>query len=228
MYRTSRDVDEVPIKIQTETIKALKLQTRYDALRNLHSELPKLHVRTMADMLEAYEKTYGYSCDESKLIGFVISSLEKISDGFLEGIQKTERNRYNLICFSSNGDNDLMWAHYADGHRGFCIEYDFKSLGIQHQLVQLSFPVVYDDNIEVLISDLNELNANIGMYAATIKKSDWKYEEEWRTFFLHSDKPKAEILPLPKAIHLGKRTSIEIETEIKNISTEKGIQVFKK
>lgn len=34
----------------------------------------------------------------------------------------------NIACFSENNDSPLMWGHYADGHRGFCLEYDFKSV----------------------------------------------------------------------------------------------------
>jgi hypothetical protein len=29
-----------------------------------------------------------------------------------------------ISCFSQNADNLLMWSHYADGLRGFCIEFD--------------------------------------------------------------------------------------------------------
>jgi len=29
-----------------------------------------------------------------------------------------------ISCFSKKGDNLLMWSHYADGLRGFCIEFD--------------------------------------------------------------------------------------------------------
>jgi hypothetical protein len=33
-----------------------------------------------------------------------------------------------IACFCSNFDNLLMWSHYADGLRGFCIEFDKKLL----------------------------------------------------------------------------------------------------
>jgi hypothetical protein len=36
--------------------------------------------------------------------------------GFLEGVK--------ISCFSKGNDNLLMWSHYADGLRGFCIEFD--------------------------------------------------------------------------------------------------------
>lgn len=31
---------------------------------------------------------------------------------------------FGICCFSQTDDNIHMWAHYADGHKGICIEYD--------------------------------------------------------------------------------------------------------
>lgn len=40
--------------------------------------------------------------------------------GFLEIVK--------ISCFSTENDNLLMWSHYADGLRGFCIEFDEEML----------------------------------------------------------------------------------------------------
>jgi hypothetical protein len=34
------------------------------------------------------------------------------------------RGQIGVGCFSTKNDDLLMWAHYADGHRGFCLEFD--------------------------------------------------------------------------------------------------------
>lgn len=36
-------------------------------------------------------------------------------------------NEYGVVSFSENGDNLLMWSHYADEHRGVVIEFDSSS-----------------------------------------------------------------------------------------------------
>jgi len=36
----------------------------------------------------------------------------------------TMRNAVRIACFGSQRDNMLMWSHYADGLRGFCIVFD--------------------------------------------------------------------------------------------------------
>ena len=40
----------------------------------------------------------------------------------------TEREAFyhkrGVACLTTNHDDMLMWSHYADGHRGFCLEFD--------------------------------------------------------------------------------------------------------
>lgn len=35
---------------------------------------------------------------------------------------------YMVACFSETNTSALMWGHYAQSHRGFCLEYDFKPI----------------------------------------------------------------------------------------------------
>lgn len=37
------------------------------------------------------------------------------------------RNNTKIACLSERIDNSLMWAHYADYHKGFALEYDFSN-----------------------------------------------------------------------------------------------------
>ena len=39
-----------------------------------------------------------------------------------------EQKRRSIACFTESNDNSAMWGHYADSHRGFCIEYDFQKI----------------------------------------------------------------------------------------------------
>jgi len=35
---------------------------------------------------------------------------------------------YAVACFSETNDNFLMWSHYASGHSGVCLEYEFPDI----------------------------------------------------------------------------------------------------
>jgi len=49
--------------------------------------------------------------DLSRIFGTVQRSQERI------------RKRIGIFCMTGKRDNILMWSHYADGHRGFCLEF---------------------------------------------------------------------------------------------------------
>lgn len=51
-----------------------------------------------------------------------------------------------ICCFCKSSDNLLMWSHYADGLRGFCVEFDKSKLLQQGSLDMDVFDVFYTDN----------------------------------------------------------------------------------
>ena len=76
------------------------------------------------------------------------------------------------FCMTSKPDNLLMWAHYADCHRGVCFKFDILD-DLDSFLVPL--PVEYNsDYIE-----FDALNSNIAELIRR-KSEDWSYEDEYR------------------------------------------------
>lgn len=226
---TFNDYKEVPIIIRSDVIKNRILQPEYDSLRSYYPELPHIRINSFSDIHSAFESTFSteQSTLNEKELKAITTNAESLFDNAINNVQHSERNRYNLICFSESGNIEQMWAYYANGHRGFCIEYDFKSLGINNELVQLTFPIIYTDYLNVEIYDFCDLNPSVGMFAATLKTTEWRIEKEWRTFFLHSEKPKPERLPKPKSVCLGGRIDSAKEAEIVDICKEKGIKIYK-
>ena len=87
-------------------------------------------------------------------------------------------NKIGVFCLSEVRDNILMWSHYADGHRGFCLQFHIKPEA--YPFGELLFKVEY-------ASSYPEINIMRGREDQTRKvlwtKSDfWKYEKEWRIF----------------------------------------------
>jgi Protein of unknown function (DUF2971) len=87
-----------------------------------------------------------------------------------------------VACFSESVDDFLMWSHYADGHRGFCLEFDTRYPPFQWaQQVQYSdfYPLV---DIAALLFEGDKYDP--GPLLIT-KSRHWSYEKEWRT--LHEE-----------------------------------------
>jgi hypothetical protein len=55
-------------------------------------------------------------------------------------------NSARITCFSKRPDNLLMWSHYADGLRGFCLEFD-RDILLVNELDNVKFyDVEYKEN----------------------------------------------------------------------------------
>lgn len=107
----------------------------------------------------------------------VNKDIKKLSKEFIK-FKKT----FGVSCFSESSDSLLMWAHYANNHRGFCVEYDLmdmnKKLGFSAIPVVYSKDRTYLDSLENLENDGYILEV---FFNSLISKSpEWKYEKEWR------------------------------------------------
>lgn len=105
-----------------------------------------------------------------------------------------------ISCFSEKWDNLLMYAHYADSFRGFCVEYDFSYILQKYPYYDYGyfFPVLYQSKPSSL-ARMKELRQDISRHRDAINagtkspteaddiisyfihKADiWSYEREWR------------------------------------------------
>lgn len=82
-----------------------------------------------------------------------------------------------VCCFTPSNSNLLLWSHYGDSHRGFCIEFNATKFPIS-----CAYKVSYRTNYPTIEypMPLNEL----GFIPALVKSPDWSYEDEFRTIFI--------------------------------------------
>ncbi len=101
-------------------------------------------------------------------------SYEKISvDNIMEGI----RNRFyqhGILCLTEVPDNLLMWSHYADGHRGFCLCFDCEN-SFFGRANDVKYIKIYPELIGPDYPDNEWITAMVFS-----KSEEWKYEREWR------------------------------------------------
>jgi len=78
--------------------------------------------------------------------------------------------RFRLYCLSTKPHCPLMWGHYADHHRGICLEFDVRTPDFC-QAIEVNYSAEYprfslDDR-----TDLSPFHC---------KSADWSYEQEYR------------------------------------------------
>ena len=148
------------------------------------------------------------------------------------------RTTTGVSCLSESNDSLLMWAHYANNHRGICIEYDL--LEINSALKFTPVPVIYSEK-RTCFDFLNPQNMEYDVQqllirSLTSKSPEWRYEKEWRIIQDHkacgdqwnADK-KGALLEMirPNAIYLGCAAKPEFEKEVKEYCLKSRINLYK-
>lgn len=64
---------------------------------------------------------------KNQIISYLANIFDKLVITFFYGIKMNEAN-YKIACLSEINSSSLMWGHYADSHKGFCLEYDISSV----------------------------------------------------------------------------------------------------
>jgi len=123
-----------------------------------------------------------------------ISRLEDLNDPFelmsLELSNKTVRNAFialktqldqsrGILCFSERWDNPVIWSHYADKHKGICLEFEVPSAllsKINYSQARLK------DQIKILLNSDHASQEEAMMRVLMTKFAHWRYERERRIF----------------------------------------------
>ena len=123
-----------------------------------------------------------------------------------------------------NKCNTLMWAHYADSHRGICIQYNIKPSNIvdtRNRVIRL-FDVKYNKSFP--------LDGKIPFVDALLTKGNyWEYEKECR-LLLYSTRKEDEYCQLKdyevNAVYMGSRIGKEQRNCLRTICREKNIDLY--
>lgn len=138
-----------------------------------------------------------------------------------------------IACFSDNKNlrKSLMWSHYANSHKGFCIEYDRDELLKNRE--NMPFPVFYKKEIKRPLwlyfqSIMNQFEFQL--VSAYTKSDEWAYESEWRLLETNDEKSgnkgfNKKFIPA-KCVYIGCRASDELRKKIIAICEKKGIEVY--
>ena len=108
----------------------------------------------------------------------------------IEKSQKELQKKWNqqkgcLLSVSKTAQNTVMWAHYADKHKGAVIGIDFNNIfpDTNRERGILMDAVSYSEH-RPKITMLPELVPEEFLKTLLTKSAEWSYEKEFRTIFL--------------------------------------------
>lgn len=109
--------------------------------------------------------------------------------------------RFGVACFAPEWDMPLMWSHYGDSHKGFCVEYLVRPLSLSLTGSFFQIPVTYSSELpSICLSEtLFSPHMVLPRLLAT-KHVDWAYEKEWRLVHLEA---KGKMTPMCDGLKIG-------------------------
>lgn len=82
--------------------------------------------------------------------------------------------RWRILSLAASSTHDLLWSHYADGHRGVALVFDAS-----YGEFSFAFQVSYERDRRSLDITSQDLN-HVLRVSILSKRSGWSYEEEFR------------------------------------------------
>jgi hypothetical protein len=98
----------------------------------------------------------------------------KFMDDQSKAIQRMVSER-RIYCLTPDPDSTLMWSHYAENHRGICLEF-----GVDNPLFTRALQVLYREQYPLWIPHEFEAQQARTIEMILTKAEDWGYEKEFR------------------------------------------------
>lgn len=157
------------------------------------------------------------------------------------------KDRLQIICFSGakneGWNNEMMWAHYGQGHEGVCLEFDegmlienIRAIGQSSEFIleNVNYNTITEKdwiywNINNNYEENMSLNIKRMHKEITLSKSHfWSKEDEKRLVFLNS----SEFIFIPikgalKSIHVGVKFDFKLIDILENIAVNLNANLFR-
>jgi len=150
--------------------------------------------------------------EELKALGTELKTKAKYNDSAAQAemgrLTQESLHKARVLCLCETQTNPRLWAHYSNGHRGFCLEFDATLEPFSHAL-----RVRYTKDYPKL--DINATPDQCFRTFLLTKSELWIDEEEWRCVVFSGGPAQ---WPIPKkalkAVIFGTRACADLRTTI--------------
>jgi hypothetical protein len=119
----------------------------------------------------------------SPIVHLTKRNVDKVLVPYLERLAQYINSRVGILCLSKKWNSTLMWSHYANDHRGFCIGFDvahpffstdYSSMGGWCPIREVNYSSIRPQ------AKLEHVSPETIIELVTTKHADWAYEQEVR------------------------------------------------
>ncbi|WP_049630792.1 DUF2971 domain-containing protein [Cellvibrio sp. pealriver] len=191
------------------------IETLYDNEDSDYFPLPK-EILTISREFLSYGRPREKNIKDHLKANFAKASIVRKIRDYL-------RKTTGICCFFKGAPiHPLMWAHYAAGHTGFCIEYDIDD--IDHPLEDVNYTTrALTPSINELLFCPHETFTEI----LTTKSLEWSYEKESRLIYLgeFQNEERGKKIPLPETMKPSRLIKGEKFDSTKNTSLIENLNI---
>ncbi len=106
------------------------------------------------------------------------------------------RSKLGVASFGKRADNPLLWAYYADDHKGICIEYEIENVGKSLKMQD----VEYVERVSDVKFDIELISWKKDKVSSLFFKSlEWNHEDEFRLINLNNNRYSHKV-PISRVI----------------------------
>lgn len=114
--------------------------------------------------------------DDFEFIGVALS--EKADRNALREMRRHLSGKNGVICMSKNWASPLMWAHYADSHKGVVLGFDVPDKAFYEVDYVKKRPTLTDIGLNIL----DDITPDDIKRLIRTKADGWAYEQEYRAY----------------------------------------------
>ena len=223
-------------QFQTEqSIQSLQnqLQNHKEQLINNIDDFQSLNIIDKPDFT-GFLNVAGKYMDPNDLMKSAQKSINTV-DNFNAQVFSLINSQFGICSLTQVFNDPLMWAHYADSHKGMIVEYDYKDiLSLLQSNHIFLYPVMYSNTrvtIDTSIMENIDINSmtepdkhtlmKLFVKGLLTKKTEWKIEQEWRSIKILAGNTISEreanrksSSPKISAIYFGNKMPNHIKTAI--------------
>lgn len=204
------------------------VQNKKPTRLKIYAKIMKSNVKLIADetkktkSYEIHKEISMYHKFASKILGKKDTELKIQFKHMIDGVLLEMRKTVLASCFGSTYDSLLMWSHYADKHKGACLEYeiddkDFKAVEYSDELpifpITKLLGIIFAHQFLNEEIDMEKEECQFALKPLLTKSSVWNYEGEIRCVYsknkendkIYSDDGGNRFLKMPaiKTIFIG-------------------------
>lgn len=186
------------------------------------------------EMWEELEKEIGIENSISEISRKKIDAFQQtffnLTERQIDTLSSFMSKRIRMTCFTDNNLSLPMWGHYADNHKGVCVEYMFDRKKLAANIG--FFPMRYTNDFSKIHKCVQQGFERAYLYILSRKNKAWNYENEWRFTDLYFGSDNNNGMQCKqfkvKAVYLGINCNDKNKlNEIVEISKQQKFEVYK-